>query len=219
MIRLAISGVLLLIGSLVSWVYLPEITGQMPVSTPIASLRPENSPGVHLPSQRSTEAPGPSQTPPGASTNGPLPSVALEPVPTVIPQPSFVLLPTERPTARPTARPTPSDGCYSVPKTPNTPTGIAGCIRFGTGTASFYSQLGLGAAMNFCTWTLRHGQGCGSVTVTALSTGISVRVPIVDFCDCYTGTADERIIDLQGGLLPLLGLNPAEGLFRVRVQR
>jgi hypothetical protein len=73
--------------------------------------------------------------------------------------------------------------------------------------------------MNFCTWTLRHEKGCGSVTVTALSTGISLRVPVVDFCDCYTGTSDERIIDLQGGLLPLLGLNPAQGLWKVSVER
>jgi hypothetical protein len=73
--------------------------------------------------------------------------------------------------------------------------------------------------MNFCTWTLRHTEGCGTVKVTSLLTGISVRVPIVDFCDCYTGTADERIIDLQGGLLPLLGLNPLDGLWRVTVER
>jgi hypothetical protein len=63
-------------------------------------------------------------------------------------------------------------------------------------------------------------KGCGSVTVTALSTGISVRVPVVDFCDCYTGIeGKERIIDLQGGVLAVLGLNPTEGLFRVRVER
>jgi hypothetical protein len=73
--------------------------------------------------------------------------------------------------------------------------------------------------MNFCTWTLRHEKGCGSVQVTSLATGISVRVPIVDFCDCYTGTSRERIIDLQGGVLAVLGLNPTEGLFRVRVER
>jgi hypothetical protein len=73
--------------------------------------------------------------------------------------------------------------------------------------------------MNFCTWTLRHTEGCGSVKVTSISTGLAVRVPIVDFCDCYTGTSRERIIDLQGGVLAVLGLNPTEGLFRVRVER
>jgi hypothetical protein len=73
--------------------------------------------------------------------------------------------------------------------------------------------------MNFCTWTLRHTEGCGTVKVTSIATGLSVRVPVVDFCDCYTGTSDERIIDVQGGVLSLLGLSPLDGLYRVRVER
>jgi hypothetical protein len=219
MLRIAISGVLLLVGSVVTWVYLPEITGMAPSQSPSASQSPGNSPGVHLPSQSSGGSPTGSQRPTAVlPTEAPRPP-SLEPVPTVTIEPSFVPLPTERPTARPTKQPPVGDGCYPVPITPNTPTGIAGCIRFGTGTASFYSPLGLGAAMNFCTWTLRHQQGCGSVKVTALLTGLSLRVPIVDFCDCYTGTSDERIIDLQGGLLPLLGLDPSRGLWRVTVER
>jgi hypothetical protein len=72
--------------------------------------------------------------------------------------------------------------------------------------------------MNFCTWSLRHTEGCGTVKVTSLATGLSVRIPVVDFCDCYW-TTDRRIIDLQGGVLPLLGLNPAQGLWKVEVSR
>ena len=110
------------------------------------------------------------------------------------------------------------DGCYTIPKGSNSPTGIAGCVRFGRGIASYYAPGG-GVAMNFCTWTRRHSSGCGRVSITALSTGRHVTVPVVDFCDCYTGTSDERIVDLQTGVLAALGLNPSRGLYQVVVER
>lgn len=109
------------------------------------------------------------------------------------------------------------EGCYPVPVTPNTPTGIAGCLRSGDGIASWYGA-GTGGAMNFCTWAVRHDTGCGFALVTSRDTGKAVVVPIIDFCDCFTGTADERIIDLQTGVLPLLGLDPARGLYPVTVE-
>jgi rare lipoprotein A (peptidoglycan hydrolase) len=109
-------------------------------------------------------------------------------------------------------------GCYSVSITPNTPTGIAGCYREGEGIASHYGP-GFGVAMNFCTWTFRHENGCGSVRITSLDNGRSVSVPVVDYCDCWTTTADERIIDLQWGVLDALGLDRRQGLYRVRVDR
>lgn len=109
------------------------------------------------------------------------------------------------------------DGCYPVPVTPNTPTGIAGCLRFGDGIGSEYGTSGFGVAMNFCTWVLRHTQGCGSVMVTSRDTGLSVIAPVVDFGDLYTGTPDERIVDMLPGVVKALGLDPARGLYPVTV--
>jgi len=110
-----------------------------------------------------------------------------------------------------------TDGCYSVPVTPNTPTGIAGCGRWGHGIASHYGP-GNGVAMNFCTWVVRHDTGCGSSRITSIDTGRSVVVPITDFCDCYTGTSDERLVDLQYGVVSLLGLPLSQGLYQVVVE-
>ena len=108
--------------------------------------------------------------------------------------------------------------CHAVPRTPNTPTGIAGCETWGSGTASWYGSTGSGVAMNYCTWGLRHTEGCGRVRVTSLQTHRSVVVPVVDFCDCYTGTARQRIADLQPGVVVALGLERAQGLYPVTVE-
>ena len=107
--------------------------------------------------------------------------------------------------------------CEQEPITANTPTGIAGCYRQGTGLASHYGP-GSGAAMNYCTWELRHGQGCGSVTITSLETERTVTVPVIDFCDCYTGTARERLVDLQYDVVEALGLPLEQGIYPVRVR-
>jgi len=109
-------------------------------------------------------------------------------------------------------------GCTSIPVSGNTPTGIAGCSRWGQGIASYYGP-GIGVAMNFCTWSYRHKHGCGWVMVKSLSTRLQARVPVVDFCDCYTGTPDERIIDLQYDVVQLLGLNMSKGLYEVEIWR
>lgn len=108
------------------------------------------------------------------------------------------------------------NGCYPEPVTPNTPTGIAGCERWGIGIASHYGPGG-GVAMNFCTWTYRTSHGCGWVKVKSLQSGLTVTVPVVDFCDCYTTTPDERIIDLQWGVVESLHLNLSQGLYKVEV--
>ena len=108
-------------------------------------------------------------------------------------------------------------GCYPIPVTANTPTGIAGCLRLGRGMASTYGP-GRGVATNACTWALRHSSGCSLLTITSVQTGRSVTVRPIDFCDCYTGTPDERIVDLQSGVVAALGLNPALGLRPVDVE-
>lgn len=108
------------------------------------------------------------------------------------------------------------DGCYKIAKSSNSPTGIAGCVRFGKGRASHYGP-GYGVAMNFCTWTYRHKHGCGKVVITSLQTGRQVTVPVVDYCDCYTGTDDERMVDLQWGVLAKLGLSRGQGIYQVTV--
>lgn len=123
----------------------------------------------------------------------------------------------------PPVQPTPGivrdDTCYAVPRTPNTPTGIAGCERSGVGIASTYGTAGFGVAMNDCTWARRHTSGCGHVTIIDPATGRSVLAPVVDFCDCYTGTSDERIVDLLPGVVDALGFDRSRGLWRVVVVR
>ncbi len=116
--------------------------------------------------------------------------------------------------------PTPAiaiEGCEPEPITPNTPTGIAGCTRWGDGTASHYGP-GNGVAMNFCTWELRHSTGCGWVVIQSHQTGVTVTAAVIDFCDCFTGTADERIVDLQYGIVGALGLDTSAGLYSVNVE-
>ena len=107
--------------------------------------------------------------------------------------------------------------CGPTPVGPNTPTGIAGCERWGEGIASHYGP-GDGVAMNFCTWERRHAQGCGYVRVRSNDTGRTVRVPVVDYCDCYAGTTSERIVDLQWGVVAALGLDRSRGLYPVVVE-
>lgn len=72
--------------------------------------------------------------------------------------------------------------------------------------------------MNFCTWTWRHTHGCGAVLITSAQTGRRVIAPVVDFCDCYTGTGQERIVDLQTGVLADLGLSRSAGIYTVTVE-
>ena len=88
-----------------------------------------------------------------------------------------------------------------------------------TGIASHYGP-GNGVAMPFCTWVLRHSQGCGSARITSLDTGITVTAPIVDYCACVVpGSAHPyRIVDLQWGVVAALGLSRSAGLYPVRVE-
>jgi hypothetical protein len=82
------------------------------------------------------------------------------------------------------------------------------------GVASWYGP-GTGVAMPFCTWTLRHTAGCGSVRIQSHDTGLVVTAPVVDWCQCYVGTPDERLVDLQWGVVDALGLDREAGLYDV----
>lgn len=105
------------------------------------------------------------------------------------------------------------DGCHAIPVTADTPTGIAGCVIYGEGTASMWG--GPGAARNDCLYPWHH---CQAIAVQSLTTGLRIVVTPTMFGDLYTGTADQRIVDLDPRMVAALGLDPADGLWPVRVE-
>jgi hypothetical protein len=75
--------------------------------------------------------------------------------------------------------------------------------------------------MPFCTWVLRHSQGCGSVRIQSHQTGLTVTVPVVDYCYCLVpGTTHPyRLVDLQWGVVDALGLDRGDGMYPVTLWR
>lgn len=88
-----------------------------------------------------------------------------------------------------------------------------GCEIYGEGVASWYH--GTTAARNDCVWPW---VACTPIRITALETGKVIVVEPAMYCDCYTGTANQRLVDLTLNQVYALGLDPARGLFRVRVE-
>ena len=107
-----------------------------------------------------------------------------------------------------------SAGCERYePVPPHEPTGIKGCEVYGEGIASRWP--GPGVARNDCVWPW---VGCRAIRITSLDTGLSMVVTPTMYCDCYTGTPNERIVDLDAYALGMLGLDWRAGLYPVRVE-
>ena len=102
--------------------------------------------------------------------------------------------------------------CTPIEVTWYSPTGVAGCEVYGEGTASWWQ--GPGVARNDCTWPWT---ACAPISVTSHQTGLTIIVTPTMFCDCYTGTSRERIVDLDPAALAALGLDPGQGLYPVTV--
>lgn len=139
-----------------------------------------------------------------APAPAPTPNASQAPAP---PQPSA-----PAPTPQPVMLPDTST-CRSEPVTEHTPTGIAGCVIYGDGTASRWP--GPGVARNDCVypWT-----DCTPITITSHETGLSITVTPTMFGDLYTGTDKERIVDLDPAAVEALGLNWDDGLYPVTVE-
>ena len=106
----------------------------------------------------------------------------------------------------------PYPGCEPYKITSYSPTGIVGCVVYGVGTASWYQ--GTGAARNDCVYPWNN---CQTISIRSLDTGKVIIVTPVTYCDCYTGTSRERIVDLSLAQVRALGLSPDRGLFSVEV--
>lgn len=104
--------------------------------------------------------------------------------------------------------------CYEIEVRAWSPTGVAGCVRYGTGLASWWQ--GPGVARNDCIWPWND---CEPIRIRSLDTGRSIVVSPTMYCDCYTGTRSERLVDLDPSALKLLGLwdSRSRGLFSVTV--
>lgn len=129
---------------------------------------------------------------------------------TTVPQPSVERGAVLSGTRAPTASPAPT--ATAVP-TPTPPTEVAGIGSNYPGTAGWMEQATV--AMPGDLGGQYNGEVNGHVTVCA---DRCVRFPVVDWCQCYWGTDDQRVVDLSHSAWALVSDAPlAEGLIEVRV--
>lgn len=131
---------------------------------------------------------------------------------TTVPQSSVergaVLSGTPTPTAAPTATPAPTPTPKLAPATE-----VAGIGSNYPGTAGWMGQATV--AMPGDLGGQYNGEVNGHVTVCA---DRCVRFPVVDWCQCYWGTDDQRVVDLSHSAWALVSdASLTEGLVEVRV--
>ena len=102
--------------------------------------------------------------------------------------------------------------CHPIPVEWYSPTGIAGCETYGTGTASRWQ--GPGVARNDCIWPWTD---CQTIAIRSIQTGVTIVVTPTMYGDLYTGTSIERIVDLDPSAVAALGLDWDAGLWPVEV--
>lgn len=108
-------------------------------------------------------------------------------------------------------------GCEAEPASQWAPAGFVCDPVYGEGTASMWG--GPGTATNSCVWPF----DCDPIQVTSLDTGRSIVTTPTTWCHCWVGVTGPngetaRIVDLDPGSVLALGLNSADGLWRVTVQ-
>ena len=103
--------------------------------------------------------------------------------------------------------------CRQTAREDYNPTGWEGCARYGEGRASRWQ--GPGVARNDCLWPW---SACTPITITALTTGRSITATPTMFCDCWYGTPQEKLVDLDPAAVAALGLAWEDGVYPVRVE-
>jgi hypothetical protein len=72
------------------------------------------------------------------------------------------------------------------------------------------------AATPDCTWPWID---CPTLAITSHLTGLRIVVTPQMFCGCHVGTSDERLLDLTRSQVRALGLDLADGIYDVTVER
>jgi hypothetical protein len=101
----------------------------------------------------------------------------------------------------------------AAPTSPTSPPEVLGIASNYPGTAGWIGQATV--ALPGALGGKYDGQVNGHVTVCA---DRCARLPVVDWCDCYWATADQRVVDLSHAAWPLVTDAPLErGLVEVRL--